>query len=34
MGDGTIANNNNDKGAITGNYIDKNNASHGFLWTP
>ena len=32
--DGTIANNNNDKRAITGNYIDKNNAPYGFLWTP
>src|SRR5579863_6355978 len=31
--DGTIANN-NDKGANAGNYIDKNKASHGFLWTP
>jgi hypothetical protein len=30
----TMANNNNDKGAITENYIDKNNPSHGFQWTP
>jgi hypothetical protein len=34
LGQGTFPYSNNPKGAVTGNYIDASDVSHGFVWVP